>query len=331
VVDRLGVCGSAILAGYFDESRQGPRRCDQESVSGAVPVDVYWQLIEKTLTSVRELKDANADADTIQETLGDLASEFSAISAVDLTGDRRLPLDSGYLVTRLIDPAPDLASLEAYLMTVQAARDRWPDPSHDNQDLVPVAEILARQEFQVIQEEPGLIGQLWDRITNWLLELLIRIYPQSAGGLGPLIRVALTVIGMVALIVALVFTMRGVLADIVAEEESLTTDDEGLSLISADQALDRAHAYSKGGDYRSAVRYLYISSLLLLEERELLRYDRTQTNQEYLRSVAGKPELAVILRDVIDVFDRVWYGFQSLDEAAFSHYAGQVEQLRQQQ
>jgi hypothetical protein len=67
-----------------------------------------------------------------------------------------------------------------------------------------------------------------------------------------------------------------------------------------------------------------------LEERQLVRYDRTQTNQEYLRSVAGQPELANTLRDVIDVFDRVWYGFQSLDERAFSHYASRVEQLRQQ-
>ena len=69
---------------------------------------------------------------------------------------------------------------------------------------------------------------------------------------------------------------------------------------------------------------------MLLEERGLVRNDRTQTNQEYLRSVAGRPELASVLRDVIDVFDRVWYGFQALDEQAFAHYAGRVEQLRQQ-
>jgi hypothetical protein len=78
------------------------------------------------------------------------------------------------------------------------------------------------------------------------------------------------------------------------------------------------------------VRYLYLSSLLLLEERDLIRYDRSQTNQEYLRSVAGRPELAVILQDVIDVFDRVWYGFQSLDSRAYAQYQARVEQLRRQ-
>ena len=104
-------------------------------------------------------------------------------------------------------------------------------------------------------------------------------------------------------------------------------DDASLT---AESALRRAQTLSQGGDYRTAVRYLYLSTLLLLEERGLLRYDRSQTNREYLRSLKGRPELASVLRDVIEVFDRVWYGFQPLDEAAYHHYAAQVQNLQQQ-
>ena len=95
-------------------------------------------------------------------------------------------------------------------------------------------------------------------------------------------------------------------------------------------ALKRAQNLSGAGDYRTAVRYLYLSSLLLLDERGLLRYNRSQTNREYLRSVAHLPKFAAILREVIDVFDRVWYGYQTLDEATYTQYAARVAELRQQ-
>jgi hypothetical protein len=77
-----------------------------------------------------------------------------------------------------------------------------------------------------------------------------------------------------------------------------------------------------------AVRYLYLSALLLLEERGLLRYDRSQTNREYLRGVVHRPDLAAILQEVVEVFDRVWYGFQPIDEAEVSHYTARVAELR---
>lgn len=300
----------------------------QDGAGQRVPIEAYWRQVEQALQIVQGLKGASDEE--ARAALNALADGFKTIAEVELADRRPLPLDNSYLVARLQDPEPDLDHLEATLKAILAARGRWPDPSHDSQDLIPLAEILARPEFQALQEEPGPLEQLWQRIGDLLLDLLSRLYPESAAGLGPLIRLVLTVAGLVALMAAFLFVLRSVLGDIVADEESLAADADGSSPVNADQALAQAHSHSRRGDYRSAVRYLYISSLMLLEERELLRYDRTQTNQEYLRSVAGRPELAAILRDVIDVFDRVWYGFQSLDEQAFAHYAGRVEQLRQQ-
>jgi len=300
----------------------------QDGPGQAVPVEAYWRQVEQALRTVQDL--GEMDAEEARTALDDLAVEFGTIAAVELVDGRRLPLDNSYLVARLQDPEPDLERLEATLTAMLAARNRWPDPSHDSQDLAPLAEILARPEFQTVQEELGPLERLWQRITEALQDLLFRLFPESAGGLGPLIRLVLTLAGFVALIAAFIFVLRSVMGDIIVDEESLANGEHGSALLSADQALAQARDHSRRGDYRSAVRYLYISSLMLLEERDLIRYDRTQTNQEYLRGVAGRPELAAILRDVIDVFDRVWYGFQSLDEQAFSHYANRVEQLRQQ-
>jgi hypothetical protein len=67
----------------------------------------------------------------------------------------------------------------------------------------------------------------------------------------------------------------------------------------------------------------------VLDEQGLLRYDRSRTNREYLRSISSRPELADPLRDVIDVFDRVWYGFESVDEQTYQSYREHVEELQE--
>jgi hypothetical protein len=82
-------------------------------------------------------------------------------------------------------------------------------------------------------------------------------------------------------------------------------------------------------DYRAAVRYLYLSSLLLLDERGLIRYDRTLTNREHLQQIADKPQLLELLRPVVGTFDRVWYGFAPLDERLYEEYRHNVERLRE--
>jgi hypothetical protein len=40
--------------------------------------------------------------------------------------------------------------------------------------------------------------------------------------------------------------------------------------------------------------------------------------------------LASLLREVVEVFDRVWYGYQPLDETTYQKYAAQVAELHRQ-
>ena len=108
-----------------------------------------------------------------------------------------------------------------------------------------------------------------------------------------------------------------------------STRDAGEPLTAA-RALQQAQNLSTAGDYRNAVRYLYLASLLRLDERGLLRYDRSRTNREYLRSIDEKPELASNLKDVIDVFDEVWYGYQPLDKSSYEHFVDRVSDLQDQ-
>jgi hypothetical protein len=104
------------------------------------------------------------------------------------------------------------------------------------------------------------------------------------------------------------------------EEEIPVTSEE------ADDLAVRSHSIQ---DYRAAIRYLYLASLLLLDERGAIRYDRALTNREHLRQVEEKPELLELLTPIINVFDHVWYGFAPADENLYNMFRTWIEQMKE--
>lgn len=69
-------------------------------------------------------------------------------------------------------------------------------------------------------------------------------------------------------------------------------------------------------DYRQAVRYLYLKSLRLLNDRELIRFHQQSTNQEYLRQLGASPQ-AVPFRELTIAYEKVWYGEFPVNEGQF--------------
>lgn len=96
----------------------------------------------------------------------------------------------------------------------------------------------------------------------------------------------------------------------------------------ASDATDFAATHAAQGDYRSAIRYLYLSSLLWLNERGALRYDATLTNREHLRQLRAQTQTHDLLRGIVNMFEDVWYGDLAIDEAFYARFVQQVEALR---
>jgi hypothetical protein len=61
----------------------------------------------------------------------------------------------------------------------------------------------------------------------------------------------------------------------------------------------------------------------------VIHYDAALTNREHLAQVQGKPALKEPLRRVVLIFDDVWYGYAAVDEAFYTSYRLQVQQLWQ--
>lgn len=294
----------------------------------------YWRAVDETQAKVAQLAGAPAIPETERtRQLAAEANRWRTIVAVVLPNGAQVAVDHTALIAELTAESPNLARIEAQLAALTAARRNWPDASFTAADLAPLTAILAQPAFDYTQPEPPALWrwlmEQWERFLAWLEGLL----PTPAAGepgllVSSLFEQVATLVLLMLVAALLVYVLRGVLADLAAEASLAPEEQEAGEPLTADTAFQRAQARSGEGDYRTAVRYLYLSTLLRLEERGLLRYERALTNREVLRRVAHDPNLATVLRDVVDVFDRVWYGYQPLDGPAYQRYASAVEALK---
>jgi hypothetical protein len=294
-----------------------------------VPVDDYWQRLAALRAQLNGLTAQPPEAQ--HAVLSAAASAWENVTAVTLTGGVTVPVDHRALAAALRAEKPDLAALVARLDALLAAHADWPAPRHRAESLERLNAILARPEYQWPDAPPNPLADLWNRLLQAILRFLNNLLPDAVTA-----NPGLDLLGWlftalcVAVVVAIVlYATRGMFSGLV-REVTLPADaalEEGA--LSPDQAAQRAQGLAGQGDYRSAVRYLYLSALLSLEARGLLRYERALTNREVLRRLSDHPELAAPMREVVEVFDRVWYGFQPVDAGAYDQYAARVAALRQ--
>ena len=69
-------------------------------------------------------------------------------------------------------------------------------------------------------------------------------------------------------------------------------------------------------NYREAVRYLYLKTLRILNDRGMIRYHPESTNQEYWQQLSATPQ-GRPFRDLITIYENVWYGEFSMGDALF--------------
>jgi hypothetical protein len=248
------------------------------------------------------------------------ADILARIAPAQVAAGYTLPVDNRDLLAALRAPAPDLPAAEAQLIAllaeVMAAPDgRPPDPAV----FAALDAVLAQPEFQPAQRDPvdSFIGDLLHRLLNLPIE-------------DRQIRVNLVAVGGTLLVLAVLGALIYNLWRMVAPHTALpVAGDQAGERLSARGALAQAGTLAAGGDYRAAIRYLYLSTLLLLDERRALRYDRSLTNREVLAQIASDEALVERLRPVVDEFDRVWYGFAPVDEAEYEEYRRQIGRVRE--
>jgi len=288
-----------------------------------ITFDGYWELVRNTRQSIVQM-DAKPQA-TIRQELNALASRWDQVTAVELSDNSVMQVDSSYLAAQLRNDPPKLKQLANLLDALLGAHAEYPQKVFTLEDVAPLNKILARPEFQWQEQQAPQTPNWLQKFYDWMDRVMNRFFNATVQyGRVPLIATA-----VLLFIVSLFFISRGLSRSLVREAQLANEGNDSEELSTSKGAFKRAESLSTQGDYRNAIRYLYLSSLLVLDEKRLMRYDRSRTNREYLRSLSSKPELVKPLRDVIDVFDRVWYGFENVDEQTYQSYVKRVDELRE--
>lgn len=262
------------------------------------PSTATLQEMQRRLQAERQIRLSDATVMDIQPLLGD---PQEALPTVDIAQQRLALL---------------IAQLEA------APTD------HVAERLALLETILQRREF---------IGQdsLWDRFWRWVRSLLPDTAEATPNTDTSLVANGVTLlgwlvlgVGAILLIYLLSFWLQNLLGSFAFGMDRARQGNPTDEPHSAAEARQQAHQLAADGSYREAVRRMYLSALLTLDEHALLHYERSNTNREVLATVRTNQPLYTKLQPIVDIFDEVWYGIHEPDRTTFDEYVQAVEQLQ---
>ena len=258
-------------------------------------------------------------------------------------------LDAAATDGDLSDIARARRSIRAYRESLAPAPTPSPAPDRVKQQL---DAIFAEPDMQIPPK--SLIERLSEAFLNavetvvrWLSRLFGGLGGVGGGGLAPILQwfvivlLVLTIALAVSYIAGRVQFRRRARVPLNALD-ALPDDARSLSALEW-RELARRLAYE--GNWQQASRAYYLGTLRLLHEAKLLDYDPALTNWEHLQRLRQPPLAALLpsptplpdpalreeayqqLRPVTLLFDSIWYGGMTPDEATYRQFEAAFDAL----
>ncbi len=134
-------------------------------------------------------------------------------------------------------------------------------------------------------------------------------------------------LGCILLVVVSIFFIQQIRTNLVAEVRHEETESPTESVATEQEALTHSEKAAESKNFREALRFLYLSAILNLQERGMLTYDKSLTNLEYLHTLGAHAELQQALGPAIQVFDDVWYGYKPCDADTVADYRDMLKKV----
>jgi hypothetical protein len=187
----------------------------------------------------------------------------------------------------------------------------------------PVAQL--RQDLQVILARPEYnqgdgswlytyLYRLWHAFQTWYDEHVSRHF-ERLHDVSPVVYwtiVAVVAGAIVILLYHIILTIRSAFGTMPARRSAGGASGQTLETDPATLLRD-ADAAAASGDFEQALRHLYLALIRNLDRHDLVRYDRSRTNYEYLREVRGQQDVAKPLAALTAQAEAVWYGEEPVE------------------
>ena len=284
-----------------------------QSLAGA-PRDTAIQRARDALTGI--------DGVTVDGT------RYPAPQSDALVALRRTPPDTERAVA-------ELTSLRGLLADEQAT---VPDPqARRNLDRV-----LSDRAFH--EAEPNAVQAQAIRFQSWIGEQLRRLFrpfqrvqppdvPANTPGAGPVARL-LALLGSPLLLILVALALAAVIAFVVTrrwrKREKKTANAAAPPSRTAAEWRQHADMLAAQGEYRAAVRALFLGALTELDERRLVAFDPALTDREYLREAQRQQSwLAEPLRPFVRLVESIVYADAPCHAAEYMRARAFTDDLRQ--
>lgn len=252
---------------------------------------------------------------------------------VDVGGER-VTVDARWLVDGLrgaSQPGTDwntgrerlrrrLLALRAH--AAEVAGTAAPGPQHASFRTA-VADVLARPEFRA-STGASWRERLQQRVGAWIASLLGSLGFRGVSGRS--VAVAFAWIAAIAALGGLGIWLARTLAA-GSRAVSFELAPAGRQPISARAWALRARTARRDGNAREAIRCAYNAALRRMEEDGAWRLERSRTPREYLRMVEPDDHRRPAMKDLTDLFEQVWYGNHTIDDAAMHRVSASLERL----
>ncbi|HJQ25760.1 MAG TPA: DUF4129 domain-containing protein [Blastocatellia bacterium] len=234
---------------------------------------------------------------------------------------------------RLTEIGDRLAALDAELIR---AAETSPDKGSGQETRARLRDILNRSEYHEKEESRlsafikkvktkvmDFLGEIWQAFMRMLGKVF------GSGAQGSLISKIVVVAALGAFLFFVVYIARQIKPRRRRARKRTVLGEEIEAGTTPGDLFEAAMAAARAGDFRAAVRKLYISLLYELSERNLIEIEESATNHEYLSRLGRYEALVPPVREMTDRFDLTWYGMFPTSPDEFSAYLSRYNEALQ--
>jgi hypothetical protein len=168
----------------------------------------------------------------------------------------------------------------------------------------------------------------WDRFWDWFWRKYAELMNTAAG------RATMTAIywilglSAIAFFIFKVTRMNRINLFTASSNNTIpySTEEENIYAISFEEAIQNA---LQNGNYRLAVRLLYLQNLKTLTDKSVIAWQPNKTNHDYFREI-NEPNLQQLFKHITDVFEYAWYGHLSVSNEDFDELRESIVKFQNQ-
>lgn len=287
--------------------------------AASMNVDRYIDVLARQHGELQTLLKTGGEAAAMQGELDRLAAEALPFTRISLgTPQGALELDGSWVRDSLLQAAKagNSSARRAVLERLERRMRAALEAVRSMGELAPadagareaLARIFERHEFRGLDERENWFTRLRDRLNAWLRSLARK----SGGALRYIfnVPVAVAVVLLSLAYVAWRLALRPRPSSVTAEPPERRL----LLSLGHDNLARQAGEAAAEGQFRQAVRLLYLALLARLDRAGRIHYLPWRTNWEYLGVLrAANPPLADAFAPFTWFFERKWYGMESCD------------------